>query len=203
MKLYYHPQSSSARRAYMTVLHLGIEIEQQRIDLTSEHDRALLRELNPNSKIPVLVDGDFVLWESHAIMRYLCAKTPSQKLYPSDPRLRAEVDRWLDWSGAHLGPSVGPISFERLWKKLVTGGDPDPAVIARYERFFHQFAAVLDQHLGKRDWLALPAPSLADFSVASVLMYRAKAELPIERYGNVVRYLDRVATLEAWKRSEC
>ena len=202
MKLYMHPMSSSSRRAYATALHLGIAFDQQLIDLAKPADRAQLVQINPNNKIPVLVDGDFVLWESHAIMRYLCGKAPSQTLYPNEPRMRADVDRWLDWSAAHLAPAVSPISFEKMWKKFVGGGEPDQTVIERHERFFHQFAKVLDQHLADREWLAGKSPTLADYSIAAVLMYRAPTKLPIEGYSHLVRYLDRIATLDAWKRSE-
>ena len=203
MKLYFHPMSSSSRRAYATALHLGIAFDRQLIDLANPGDRAQLALINPNHKIPVLVDGDFVLWESHAIMRYLCGKTPNQTLYPNEPRMRADVDRWLDWSSAHLAPAVCPISFERLWKKFVGGGEPDQALIARSEKFFHQFAKVLDDHLASREWLAGKSPTLADYSVAAVLMYRAKTQLPVEGYAHLLRHLDRVATLDAWRQSEC
>ncbi|HWG68591.1 MAG TPA: glutathione S-transferase N-terminal domain-containing protein, partial [Steroidobacteraceae bacterium] len=55
--------------------------------------------MNPNGRIPTLVDGDFVLWESNSIMRYLAlAYRPQSTLYPSAPRRRAAVDRWLDWT---------------------------------------------------------------------------------------------------------
>lgn len=202
MKIYHHAMSSSARRAVATATALGIPFESHVVDLIAPADRATLVALNPNNKIPVLVDGDFVLWESHAIMRYLCAKTPAQTLYPPEPRPRAEVDRWLDWSLAHLGPAVGPISFEKMWKKLVTGADPDPALVERFEKVLHQLAAVVDRHLANRTWIAGPAPTLADYSIASVLMYRAKTQLPLDGYKHLLAYLGRVAELPAWRATE-
>ncbi len=202
MKIYHHPMSSSARRAVMTATALGIRFESHLIDLVRPADRAALVAINPNNKIPVLVDGDLVLWESHAIMRYLCANTPDHTLYPSEPRARAEVDRWLDWSLAHLGPAVGPINFERMWKKIVTGGDPDPDLIARQEKLVHQFAKVIDHHLADRTWLAGKAPTIADFSIAAVLMYRTATMLPLDAYQHLLAYLDRVAKLPAWQATE-
>lgn len=202
MKIYHHPMSSSARRAIATATHLGITFESRLTDLMSPADRAELVALNPNSKIPVLVEGDLVLWESHAIMRYLCARMPDQTLYPAELRARTEVDRWLDWSLAHLGPAVGPISFEKMWKKLVTGLDPDPAVIERHSKLVHQFAQVLDRHLAARTWLVGRTPTLADFSVAAVLMYRTKTELPLDAYQHLLAYLGRVSALPAWQATE-
>jgi glutathione S-transferase len=202
MKLYHHPLSSSARRVGLTVAHLGLELEHRLIDLTKPEDRAALVAINPNNKIPVLQDGDFVLWESHAIMQHLCEQTPGQTLYPAERRARGDVTRWLFWVSSHLDPSIGAINFERMWKKLVTGGDPDEALIKRYEAFFHQTAAVLDRHLADRTWISGKALTLADLSVAAMLMYARPTKLPVEGYKNVLALIDRVQALDAWKATE-
>jgi glutathione S-transferase len=194
--------SSSSRRVTVTVAALGLELDRQLIDLGKPEDRAQLAAINPNAKIPVLVDGELVLWESHAIMQYLCGKVLGQTLYPVELRARADVDRWLFWIASHLSPAVGPISFERMWKKFVTGGDPDPALVERYERFFHQAVAVIDAHLANRTWLSGESPTLADFSVVSTLMYRARTALPLEPYPNVRAHLARVEALEAWRTTD-
>lgn len=68
-------------------------------------DTPAFRTLNPNGKVPVLVDGDVVLWESNAILRYLALKTNATALYPEEPAERARVERWLDWVLSTLGPA--------------------------------------------------------------------------------------------------
>ena len=66
--------------------------------------------MNPNGRVPTLVDGDFVLWESNSIMRYLAlAYRPQSTLYPSAPRRRAAVDRWLDWTLSTMQPVDRPV----------------------------------------------------------------------------------------------
>jgi glutathione S-transferase len=66
--------------------------------------------MNPNGRVPTLVDGDFVLWESNSIMRYLVlAHAPQSPLYPQAPKLRASVDRWLDWTLSTLQPAERPV----------------------------------------------------------------------------------------------
>ena len=66
--------------------------------------------MNPNGRVPTLVDGDFVLWESNSIMRYLVlAYRPQSPIYPQAPRLRASVDRWLDWTLSTLQPVERPV----------------------------------------------------------------------------------------------
>ena len=200
MKLYGASGSSSSRRATLTAAQLGLELDIVPIDLMKDRER--LVPLNPNSKIPVLVDGDLVLWESHAIMTYLCDLTPGQTLYPVEARARADVLRWLFWTSAHLAPAAGGISFERLWKRLITGQGPDPAQLAYHERFLHQFMKVLDDHLAARQWISGDRLSLADLSVAATLMYQDRAELPVRTYRNVQAVLARVHELPAWKQTE-
>lgn len=58
--------------------------------------------LNPNAMVPVIVDGDFVLWESNTILRYLANQHGGAHLYPAAPRARAAVDQWLDWQATDL-----------------------------------------------------------------------------------------------------
>ncbi len=66
--------------------------------------------LNPNGRIPTLVDGDFVLWESNSILRYLAMQYgQSSLLYPNEPKARASIDRWLDWALSTLAPTERPV----------------------------------------------------------------------------------------------
>jgi glutathione S-transferase len=66
--------------------------------------------MNPNARVPTLVDGDYVLWESNSVMRYLVlAYRPQSPLYPQAPKLRAGVDRWLDWTLSTLQPVDRPV----------------------------------------------------------------------------------------------
>ncbi|UUZ46755.1 glutathione S-transferase family protein [Massilia sp. B-10] len=84
MRLYHNPLSSNARRVLLTAQLLGIELELVEVNFKDENDRRRLLEINPNGKLPVLQDGDFTLWESCAIMQYLCDNAPDQELYPLD-----------------------------------------------------------------------------------------------------------------------
>lgn len=203
MKLYFHPFSSSSRRVRLVAESLGITLEHQLVDLARGEQRGgEFARLNPNRKVPVLTEGDLVLWESHAIIEYLCAKTPGQTLYPSELIARADVTRWLFWTSAHLNPAINPITFERMWKKFAGAGEPDLALIARHEQMFHQVIAVLDQHLAARTWISGEALTVADLSLAATLMYRVPAQLPIDAYQNVLALVGRVEALDAWKATE-
>ena len=89
---------------------------------------ATLLPWNPNTKVPVLVDGDFVLWESRAIIAYLASRpTP---LYPADRSGARIIDQWMYWGAIHLGPALQAVSFERFMKPRFGMGAPDEAAIA-------------------------------------------------------------------------
>lgn len=64
------------------------------------------RNLNPNGLVPTIDDEGFVLWESHAIVRYLAARHGAGSLWPQDPRARAEADRWMDWTQTTFWPAI-------------------------------------------------------------------------------------------------
>lgn len=202
MRLHYGKLSSSSRRVTITARLLGLTLDEHHVDLRDASDRAALVKLNPNNKVPVLVDGDLVLWESVAIMQYLCERTPGQTLYPADLRARTEVNRWLSWCQAHWAPAIGGLGWENVWKKFVTGADPDPDQVKRQEVFFHQFGKVLDDHLAPRTWIAGDALTLADVAIATPLMMTKPARLPIRPYTNVQAWFERVQKLPAWQDTE-
>lgn len=208
MKLYTSPMSSNARRVNLTVAHLGLQIEQQQVQLANPADRAAIAAVNPNGKIPVLTDPEhgLVLWESHAIMQYLCDLNPaaSAEIYPADVVARADIHRWLYWVNAHVAPAIGPINYEKLWKKFVEGPEaaPDQGVVARHERLFHLAFAVLEKHLEHRTWAVGKTLTLADYSIVSTLMYRAPTQLPLASYPHVQAYVARVEATPAWTATE-
>jgi glutathione S-transferase len=202
MQLYYHPISSNARRVLMAAGHLGIQLDLVEVNLMSEADRRRLAEVNDNNKIPVLVDDGFVLWESCAIMQYLADSKPGQTLYPHEPVARADVNRWMFWACQHFAPAISVISWENVWKKMVTGQDADVNELARGAADLGQAAGVLDRHMAHRTWLAGEAVSLADYAVAAPLMYKERARLPLDEYPHLLAWFGRVQALPAWRNSE-
>jgi len=202
MRLYHHPFSFNARRAVMTALHLRVPVELVFVDLQKgEQRQPQFLKLNPNHRVPVLEDDGFVLWESHAIMQYLADKTPRQTLYPTDTRSRADVNRWLFWSGQHFSPAIGILNWEHVIKGILGLGAADPAEVRRGEQLVREFAGVLDAHLTGRDWICGEALSLADIAVATPLAATVPAKLPVTDLPNLQRWFARMQTLEVWKKT--
>ena len=201
MKLYYHPMSPNGRRAIVTLRQLQLTAEEvvvdfQRGDLTT----AEYTKLNPNQKIPTLVDDDFVLWESNAIMQYLASKKPETGLLPTTERGRADVTRWQCWNLAHFAPAVGTYNWENLLKKIMGAGDqPDAAKLAQADKDLTRFGAVLEQQLTGKRYLSGDTLTVADLSIACTLMYRAAARVPLQPFPELRRWIESIETLPAWK----
>src|SRR5260221_2408101 len=109
MKLYDFAFSPNCRKVRAVGYELGITFDHVVLNLVKGDQLAeSYLAKNPNGRVPLLEDGDLVLSESNAIIAYLAATYPNNcpALVPSAPRERAEVDRWLSWQLAHLGPAI-------------------------------------------------------------------------------------------------
>ena len=201
MKLHCHPLSGNSRRVLLVAAHLDIPLERIVVDLAKGEQRGdAHRALNPNARVPVLEDEGFVLWESRAIMLYLTEKVATQTLMPTDARGRAEVNRWLFWCAAHMGPA-NTILVQENMVKGIRGQKADPAEVARGEALFAQHAQVLDAQLSGRSWVTLDRLTLADFSIAASFALAGRAKFPMASYAHLRAWLERVQELDAWKRT--
>lgn len=200
MKLYSNHLSPNCAKVLVAASHLGIPLETQLVKvLEGENRKPEYLQLNPNGKIPTLVDGDFALWESNAIMRYLAGKKPNNTAWPNDERLRADISRWQDWELAHWIPACGIHFYEYLIKAALGRGEADLAEVKKAEENFHRFAGVLDTHLAGREYLVGKGLTLADISVGIWLVYTHAARLPIDKYTSVKRWYSRLESLPAWQ----
>ena len=199
MKLYTNPVSPNCRKPVAVAKHLGIELEEVNIDLfKGEQKSPDFVAINPNGKVPVLVDGDVILWESNAIMGYLCSKVESTDLWPKS-NTRYDIMRWLFWESQHFTPTTGDLVFEALIKPRLGLGDSDPEKIATGQEKFRQHASVLDGHLKDNRYLVGASATLADFAVAAVLGLAAVPTVPVNEFPNVQRWLADLHEMPAWQ----
>lgn len=185
----------------MTVFELGLaeRVELVNVDLAKGAQRAPEHlKLNPNGKVPVLVDGDFVLWESHAIQLYLAEGVPGQTLLPADRRARADVVRWMFWHAHHFSTGIAVLNRERMVKKLLGRGEPDPIEVERGVALVRQFGAVLDRHLAGRAWVVGDGLTLADLSIAADLASYERASLPLDDFAELNAWFARVRRRPSW-----
>jgi len=147
------------------------------------------KAMNPNSRVPTIEDDGLVLWESNAIVRYLAAKHGMGGLCPSDLKVRADADRWMDWISLHVGPTITPA----FWQLIRTPADKrDMAAVETSAKQTGEAFRVLEQGLAGRQYVAGDTFTMGDIPVG-VYVYRWQA-LPIERphLPNVEAYYRRL-----------
>jgi len=200
MKLYGFPGSPNTWKVRAVAAHLGLPLEDVLVDLgKGEQYGPDYLALNPTGRTPTLVDGDFVLWESTAILQYLASRKPNA-LWPDDVRAKADIMRWQSWHLQHWAAhACQPLLFERFVKRFFDMGPPDAAIVAKATEAFRKEAEVLDAHLARRSYLVGTGPTLADFTVASPLVYAAEGGLPVGDYPHVRDWSARILDLPAWR----
>jgi glutathione S-transferase len=200
MKLYMNALSPNVRRVRLTAAVLGIPLEEKRLDFTKgEHKAPEYLALNPNGAVPTLVDGDFVLTESRAIMQYLASKKPELGLLPRDEQARAQVTGWQFWDASHFSPQLGTLVFEKIIKTMMGIGEPDQRKLDEATANFRRFAAVLDQRLDGRQYLVGASLTIADLTIACSLMFAERTGAPLDGLPNIQSWFARLTEMEAWK----
>ncbi len=198
MKIYWI-RAQAPRRVLALVKHLGIDAELVEIDLKAGGLKAPgYAALNPNMKVPTLVDGDQSLWEGSAIMAYLCIKSGSNMWPAHNPAEQVEVLRWLSWNDCHWSPAVAPFYFEHVVRTTFGLGMPDRELLKASVPDFLKFAAVLNGHLQGRDYAACGRLTIADFQLASMATDWRESEMPLEGFPNIVRWIDGLMRIPAW-----
>lgn len=150
------------------------------------------RAMNPNAKVPTLVDGYLTIWESNTILRYLAAKAGSS-LLPADLAARTEVERWMDWQLASLnGPYLA--IFKEAKKAPEERG---PGFEADAKELASQLA-LLDGALAGRDWIAGTDFSVADICLAPIVARCVAFPVELPALANVKAWLQRVGARPAF-----
>jgi glutathione S-transferase len=158
--------SVNVQKVLWCLSELGLDF--QRIDAGMAFGRnseADYLAMNPNGRVPTLVDGDFVLWESNSIMRYLaCAYRPGSTLYPETPKLRASIDRWLDWTLSTMQPVDRPV----FWALVRTPAEQRDIVAIQKDVDAEAIVwRVIEERLATRRFVEGDAFTLADIAIGA------------------------------------
>lgn len=114
---------------------------------------------NPNGRVPLIEDGDLILWESNVIVRYLCAKHSMGRLYPEPLTLRFEAEKWMDWQQTTTNPA-GRDAFLQWIRTPAAQQRPD--LIARSVAAMEPLLDILENHLAQRSFMLGDSFSMAD-----------------------------------------
>ena len=178
LRIWGRKNSSNVRKALWIAEEVGVPYETKdaggAFGLVNE---AQYRAMNPNGRIPMIEDGDFVLWESNAIVRYLAAQYGDDSgLCLADPKARAQADKWMDWTTSTIAAPFSPV----FWGVLRTPADKqDWDAINQGVKTLHELLSVADDALSRQPWLSGEAFGMGDIPLGSFAY--AWFEMPIER----------------------
>lgn len=147
--------------------------------------------LNPNGLVPVIRDGDFVLWESNSIIRYLASRYGGQYLYPSDALARARIDQWMDWQSTDLNRSWS-YAFLGLVRRSASHQEPDHITesIRNWTKHMH----ILNSQIEMTDaFVAGTDFSLADVAIGLSVNRWFGTPFEHPHFPAVSRYFERLA----------
>ena len=199
MKLYAIVGSPNSRKVLSVVNHLGIDVDIEYLDLfQGDHKTPTYTALNPNGMVPTLVDGDVKLWESNAIIQYLADKAGDQQLFPKDMAKRADIVRWQCWELAHFNQAFGTLAFESVAKPSFMDMPGNEGVIAWSKEQLTRFAAVLNNHLEGRSFIAGDTITLADYSMVHVEFFKEAIPFDWTPYPHLNAYFERMRTSPHW-----
>jgi len=189
LKLYDHPLSGNSYKSRLALSCLGIEYERINVDIfKGEQNSPQFAALNPNKKIPVLIDEDFVMWESNALLFYIGKKYSPNPLYPEDPRAHGLVAQWLLFGKTTIDPNL---AMARYLTRFVSPQMQDQQEIAKYRAHGILALKILDNHLLENEFLA------GDFSIADIGCYpyvhlAPEGEIDLSAHPSVVSWCQRI-----------
>lgn len=188
LKILGRNNSSNVMKVTWAAAELGIPFE--RSDIGGEfggNDQPDYLAMNPNGRVPTIVDGDLVLWESNAIVRYLTAKHDFGGMYPENLAVRADLDRWMDWQQTVLASAMRDVFWglirtpaaQQNWDQINAGIKASAAAFR-----------MLDARLNGRDFVGGDKLTMAEFPFGSLVHRWFGMDVPNRP--------DDMANLRAW-----
>jgi glutathione S-transferase len=204
LKLYYHPASTTSRVVQLFAMDQGVDLDYQLVDLfTGEHCKPEFARINPNCLVPVLEDGDFVLTECSAIIKYLADKVGSPA-YPKDLKERARVHEMMDWFNSNIYKDFAyGVVYPQTFPHHKRPTDAAQAGTIDWGKQKTQaWLKILDANLIGPDkrYLCGDKITLADYMGAEMIGVGKLIGCNYAAYPNIERWLGNMKALKSWSK---
>jgi glutathione S-transferase len=188
-------RSGNCYKIRLTAAHLGLKLERRNYDIMKGETRTeeYLRDVNANGRIPVLQDGDRFLPESNAICFYLAN---GSKLIPDGHFDQADMLRWMFWEQYSHEPNIATMRFWLRFVGLEALNDAQRIQIKGKREAGNAALDLMDKHLESRKWFAADQFSLADICLFAYTHVADEAEFDLEAYPAVIRWMERIMTMD-------
>lgn len=208
LEVHLDPCTVNSRKVLAALALLNTPFTFKKVDyFAGEHKSPAYTAINPCATVPcAVVDNSLVLTESNAIIVYAGeALAGDHPAYPRDPKIRADINRWLFWETSVWFPSCYIYLIQNVVQPVL-GNQPDASALKKEEPRWRELAGVLEQRLGKGDrkWLAGNGdePTVADLAVASSMHLWKREKFPIEGFPALRKWMGRVEGLECWVQTQ-
>lgn len=202
MKLHFHPVSSTSRTVALFCAEAKVAYEPVIVDITSgEHAKEPFATLNPNRQVPVLEDGDFVLTECSAILKYIADKVDSPA-YPKDLKKRARVNERMDWINTGFSREFG---YHLVYPQLFPHHTRTPeaaqtAMLSWGKEKAEHWLGLLDKSvIGANKFLCGDEITIADYFAAELISTGDLVGVSFAKFPNVDRWMKSMRALPSWK----
>jgi len=198
IKLYGLELSFPVNRVRFCLNAMNLEYEFIRVNpIAGETQTESYLKMHPAGKIPVIDDNGFVLFESNAIMKYLCRKHNSD-FYPNDIIAQAEVDKWLDFTTIHLANGFNKVLFNKILAHIVDAEVDERSLEDGYN-FIKRFLTVINSQLETSAFLVGDTMSIADFCLLATVDPAEVIEVDITEYPHVDKWRKKLMNEDFYK----
>lgn len=197
LKILGRKTSGNTQKVLWCCDELGLAYEREDVGrgFGRNHDPDYLA-LNPNARVPTIVDDGFVLWESNVIVRYLCAKHGMGTLCPPGLQARIDMERWMDWQQTTLRPR-----FHALSDALQDPAAPRNPTVKTLESALNDTWKILDAQLAKQPFVAGAELTMADIPFCYIVNRWHRLPIERDRFTHVKAWFDRLCERPAFRRN--
>lgn len=189
--------SVNVQKVMWIAKELGLEVEREDIGgAFGGNDSQEYLAMNPNGRIPTLIDGDEVIWESNTIVRYLAEKAGKHPWYPESLAARGRANQWMDFYLTNMHPPMTVI----FWQLIRTApGKRDMAAFEKAVSEASTFWKIVDNALADRPYLAGDAPDMGDVPLGCSAYRWCTMDFDKPDLPNVSAYFERLSSREAYQ----
>lgn len=203
MKLHFHPVSTTSRAVVLFCAEANINYEPVIVDMmTGAHLKEPFLKVNPSHQVPVLEDGDFVLTESSAILKYLADKLDSP-LYPKDLKKRARVNERMDWVNTNF---YREWAYHLVYPQVLPNHARTPeaaqtSMLSWGKEKSEHWLDILDKNIiGSHKYICGDEITIADYFAAEIISCGVLIGASFRKYPNVDRWMKTMQALPSWSK---
>lgn len=197
LHLYHHPLSPNSRRVWIALLEKAIPFELVELKLDGDQFQPDFLAISPFHHIPALVDDDFSLVESQAILDYVDAQYPDPPLRPTDPRAFGIVQMVRMATVNELAPAMGP-----LVSQMIGFASPDAEKIEQAKQKSAVVLQVFNRLLNAQPFFGGDQLSLADITAGVSVTWFPKMGIPLDEFPQLQAWCDRLKARSSWTTTE-